>query len=98
MVIAIFLFAMLALAAASAGQRQQYKLKNEERESCISRARIQRLERLGFLWTTPPRKGRAAFVGWKTRFQQLWEYRLENGDTLIPQKYLGNPALGKWVQ
>jgi hypothetical protein len=56
------------------------------------------LERLGFLWTTPPRKGRAAFVKWKTRFQQLWEYRLENGDTLIPQKYLGNPALGKWVQ
>ena len=88
-------------------QRRQYKLFKEEQKSFISQWRIQRLERLGFLWKSPRERQKPGAtkkrdppcqpVDWKTRFQQLCEYRQENGHCLVPQKYPENPGLGRWV-
>ena len=87
-------------------QRRQYKLYLEEQKSFICPQRIQQLELLQFPWKSPRsrqkpgakrRKPHAPFVDWETRFQQLCEYRQQNGDCLVPQKYLKNPPLGKWV-
>mmetsp|Transcript_7657 Transcript_7657/g.11174 ORF Transcript_7657/g.11174 Transcript_7657/m.11174 type:complete len:103 (-) Transcript_7657:67-375(-) len=34
---------------------------------------------------------------WDARFQQLVEYKQQNGDTLVPQTYPPDPGFGKWV-
>ena len=36
-------------------------------------------------------------VSWTRRYEQLVAYKEEHGDCLVPQKWAGNPALGKWV-
>jgi len=36
-------------------------------------------------------------VSWDERFQQLVEYREQNGHCLVPQKYKANSQLGRWV-
>jgi len=35
---------------------------------------------------------------WDQRFEELKQYRLEHGNTLVPQKYAKNPKLGRWVE
>lgn len=34
---------------------------------------------------------------WMIMFQQLREYRIDNGDCKVPMKYKPNPQLGSWV-
>ena len=34
---------------------------------------------------------------WMDRANQLREYRLQHGNTLVPKRYKANPALGNWV-
>lgn len=38
-----------------------------------------------------------ARLSWSDRVHQLIEYREQNGDTLVPKRYVQNPALGNWV-
>lgn len=35
---------------------------------------------------------------WEIMFQQLREYKIENGSSAVPQKYKQNPKLGQWVK
>jgi len=34
---------------------------------------------------------------WQGRFQELFEYKLTNGNCLVPSRYSPNPTLGHWV-
>jgi len=34
---------------------------------------------------------------WEAMFQLLLEYRAQHGNTLVPNKYVKNPKLGRWV-
>lgn len=55
--------------------------------------RAQKLENIGFAWTT----GHKATVRpppWQERFEQLVKYKEENGDTLVPRNHI----LGEWVR
>jgi len=51
-----------------------------------------RLEGIGFEWEL--RK----HLGWDERFQQLVEYKEQNGHCRVPQEYKVNPQLGVWVK
>jgi hypothetical protein len=45
--------------------------------------------------TTP--RGGAALGVWYKRLNELWVYKDNNGDCLVPQKHIPNPSLGIWV-
>lgn len=45
-----------------------------------------------------PEKPEPKRRSWDQRFQELKAYRLEHGDCLVPQKYVANPKLGRWVE
>ena len=45
--------------------------------------------------TLPPNK---LHKRWQEKFHELQEYKDTHGDTLVPQNYELNPALGRWVR
>jgi hypothetical protein len=65
-------------------QRTKYKSKQ------LSDERIQRLNKIGFVWE-------ANELAWEKMFAELKKYKKQNGDTLVPQRYKDNPQLGIWV-
>jgi hypothetical protein len=66
-----------------ANQRQLGKTK-------LASDRVAKLDRLGFQWSVHVEQ-------WDVRFGELEEYRIENGDCNVPQRYELNPQLGTWV-
>jgi Helicase associated domain len=42
-------------------------------------------------------RARAALHAWYDRLQELWEYKQEHGNCLVPQLYPENRKLGVWV-
>lgn len=76
-------------------QRRQYKAFAEGKinTTTLSMDRIQKLESIGFAWSTDdPRR-----VDWYVRFRQLCNFQKEWGHTLVPMGYKPNPSLGNWV-
>lgn len=62
--------------------------RNAYKEGTVTIKRIERLERIGFIWR--PRNDL-----WEHRYNRLLEFRKENGHCNVPQKH---PELGNWVQ
>ena len=74
-------------------QRRQYKLMKLNNSPPMNAERVKLLESIGFVWSTrDPRH-----VPWEVRFQQLLEYKRENGDCLVPIGHKVNPKLSNWV-
>ena len=59
---------------------------------CLSQERIDKLESIGFQW----RVAKPA-VGWENRYEQLVQYRMQNGDCNVPQSYPPDKPFGRWV-
>ena len=74
-------------------QRSEYKKFKEGNKSQITEERIAALDAIGFDWAPG-----TVMVDWDVRFQQLIDYRNENGHTNVPKSYGPNPSLGQWVQ
>jgi hypothetical protein len=72
-------------------QRRQYKAKLEGKPSTLTDERKAQLDELGFIWKVRDR------ADWNDRYEQLLEFKKENGHCIVPQHYSRNRALGKWV-
>jgi hypothetical protein len=72
-------------------QRYQYTRKLEQKQSCLSDARQQKLEAVGFAWDLQT-------MAWQEHFNELVEYKRKNGHCNVPNRYGGNPALGIWAK
>jgi len=66
-------------------QRRTYR-KNK-----LSAERIQRLEKLGFVWERLENS-------WEDRFAALVYYNQTHGDCNVPNKWKDDPSLGQWCQ
>lgn len=83
----------LALAEWVVNQRYQYKKVNFGNSSYLTPERIEILEKLGFEWSP----GHKFSKLWPQRFEELLEFKKENGHCNVPYSYKPNEALGLWV-
>ena len=60
------------------------------RKGELAEERSARLEALGFDWDPQETK-------WQQMFCTLRAYKEEHGDCMVPQRWRGNPQLGRWV-
>jgi len=60
----------------------------------LTQERIDALDSIGFQWN-PGRRVNDDL--WEQRFNELCEFKRENGHTNVPEKYAPNKSLGKWV-
>jgi len=72
-------------------QRRQHKAKLEGKPTTLTDERKAQLDELGFIWKVRDR------ADWNDRYEQLLEFKKENGHCIVPQHYSRNRALGKWV-
>lgn len=72
-------------------QRRQFKAKSEGKPTMLTDERKAQLDELGFIWKVRDR------ADWNDRYEQLLEFKKENGHCIVPQHYSRNRALGKWV-
>ncbi|KAL7543647.1 hypothetical protein ACHAXR_013067 [Thalassiosira sp. AJA248-18] len=72
-------------------QRRQWKAKMEGKPNIMTEERKAKLDELGFVWKVRDR------ADWNDRYEQLLEFKKENGHCIVPQHYTRNRALGKWV-
>ena len=70
-------------------QREQYKRLQRGTSSSLTSDRLERLESVGFVWDFPKPDD------WNMRFEQLYEYKLNHGNCMVPKKYAENPQLGR---
>jgi Helicase associated domain len=87
------------LGAFVAHARDQYRLSKLGKKHTMNDEKFQTLLDLGFEFkvgktpvVTCPR------LNWDERFQQLLQYKQENGDTIVPQHFSGYNNLGAWVK
>jgi hypothetical protein len=71
-------------------QRSNYKLHLEGKRSPMTTFRIQKLESLGFEWSS---RGTL----WGDRLGELGDYRKIHGHCNVPKRYSENTKLGYWV-
>ena len=72
-------------------QRKQYRKLREGWPSAMTQDRINKLEAIGFDWDPHESK-------WHSKFELLCRYKNENGDCLVPARYvIDGVPLGKWV-
>jgi hypothetical protein len=71
-------------------QRTQYKLQLDGKPSHMTLPRFQALKSLGFEWNT-----RSA--SWEVRLSELVDYRKLHGHCNVPQHYIENSKLARWV-
>ena len=75
-------------------QRIKYRKHTEETSTSITAERIRALDGIGFDWGT----SKAELVSiWNKRFQQLCDFKVQFGHSLVPIKHPANPQLGQWV-
>ena len=72
-------------------QRRQFRAKLEGKPTLLTDERKALLDDLGFIWKVRDR------ADWNDRYEQLLEFKKENGHCIVPQHYAPNRALGKWV-
>eukprot|EP00956_Cyclotella_meneghiniana_P044435 scaffold318161_cov89-Cyclotella_meneghiniana.AAC.1 len=88
--------------------RQAYRMRLEFEESCVNGTgieprgkrrkfimmmtdeKIAALESIGFVWS-------ALDKAWNIRYEELLQYKKENGNALVPHIYPQNEQLGMWV-
>jgi hypothetical protein len=71
--------------------RAQYTRRGQVKTTIFTDARISELASLGFVWKV------SSDELWKTRVEELMEYRDTNGHCRVPAEYEPNKALGWWV-
>jgi superfamily II DNA or RNA helicase len=64
--------------------------RNFYRRNSLSKERIVRLEKMGFVWDQLETE-------WKSRFEELLAYKRKHGHCNVPQKWKENPKLASWV-
>lgn len=72
-------------------QRTAYDRFQQGNHFQIPQERIDELESLGFNWDFHK-------SNWMQRYTELQEYRTDHGDACVPQNYLLNLPLGRWVE
>ena len=72
-------------------QRYQYKLKMEGRPSTMTDERMEKLEKVGFVWD-------AHASIWHERLQELKAYHQIHGHCNVPSKFASNPKLAVWAK
>jgi len=72
-------------------QRYQYTRKLEQKQSCLSDARKEKLDAVGFVWDLQT-------MAWQGRFKELVEYKRNNGHCNVPNRCRENRALGMWAK
>jgi len=73
-------------------QRTEYRKMQTNKPSSMTPERVDELNRLGFTWAV-----RESHTSWEDRFNELKEFRDENGHCNVPKIYNKNPSLGYWV-
>lgn len=71
-------------------QRHQYVLKMQGKTSFLTKERYEALESEGFTWN--PQEDI-----WMERLEELKAFKADYGHCMVPQKFLSNPLLSKWV-
>ena len=74
-------------------QRQDFRKMDSGKVSSLNPFRIQALDSIGFQATASNR----AEALWQKRYNELLAYKRRYGNCHVPQVYLPNKALGKWV-
>ena len=72
-------------------QRYQYKLRLDGKASTLNKERMDKLQRIGFVWSTREEN-------WDDRFKDLVQYQLVQGHCNVPSKYPPNRQLSVWVR
>jgi len=72
-------------------QRYQYKLRNLGEHNSMTQERIEKLERLGFVWNSHDQM-------WEERLKDVKLYIEINGDCNVPNRYPPDPSLAVWVK
>jgi Helicase associated domain len=78
--------------------RKEYKHFLEGRRTAMTAERAQKLEAIGFDWNMHLHRDTATYPkpkSWEQRYEQLKEYYLQHGDTLVNKNY--TDGLGRWV-
>lgn len=66
----------------------------------LSADRVAKLDALGFAWVSSSREevaGKGINRAWKTRYDELVQYKAIYGDCEVPYNWSENPELGRWV-
>ena len=71
-------------------QRNQQERKQQQQYTSMTPERINRLDSIGFVWNENHAR-------WERNYELLREYYNHHYDTLVPEDYVNNPALGRWV-
>jgi len=77
-------------------QRSRYRHANHgdsTRFNRLSQRQIDNLNSIGFSW-----EGDMYDIHWDAMCRRLKEYKVSNGDCLVPSRYKQDPELGQWVR
>ena len=84
-----------------ATQRTQYKLHQKGKPSRMTDEHIGALDGVGFESRTNKTGVASSKTNlksiWSLRLEQLCEFKVQFGHSVVPQKYANNPKLGRWV-
>jgi hypothetical protein len=71
--------------------RKNYRFFHEGKDATITEEQIRKLEAIGFEWQlfTKP--------DWDDQYDELVAYQNRYGDYNVPQSYIQNPKLGRWL-
>jgi hypothetical protein len=71
-------------------QRRHYTLMKQAKPSHMTEERARALDAVGFCWDTHE-------AVWGERLRELYEYKTQFGDCIVPTNFPANPKLGTWV-
>ena len=81
-------------------QRQEYGNYINQKKSNITKARIEALEKIGFVWCLRDTAKMAPRKPWDMHFRSLQEFKIEHGhcDVRVRSKQHPTGSLGRWVE
>ena len=75
-------------------------MRTQRNSGRLSADRIAKLDALGFAWVSSSYEevdGEGINRAWKTRYDELVQYKALRGDCKVPYNWSENPQLGRWV-
>jgi hypothetical protein len=80
-------------------QRTQYRLLQQGMKSLMTTERIDKLEKIGFVWDASLLEGRQVDnIKWNCRYRELVEYKQKHGHCKVSFNYDPNKQLWNWVR
>ena len=64
--------------------------RHHRKDNKLAPERIDKLNEVDFVWDVEE-------AAWEEMFQELFQYKHEHGNTLVPRNYSDHPRLGSWV-